>query len=527
MKRVLILHPFLFAVFPVLFLFAYNIDEVRGSDLLLPVLVVTALALIILFLFKLVTRSYSRSGIITTCFLVLFYSYGYIRDWVSSLRIESPLDFSGPLFLGPVWALLFIGAAFLVMRARRSFRTLTLFLNIVGISLAVISLVNVGTYAVKAINLEQDEISPEDSSIVLKDADNLPDIYYIILDAYGRADTLEETYDFDNSEFIDFLTDRGFYVASRSRSNYSGTILSVPSSLNMEYPDCLADMSVDEMDTSVLYKMLINSRVSQILKSAGYRYILVSSGWEIKDMNKYADVYSYAYELAYGALRINISSFTNHVVRSTALEPLIGRFVSAEGSNAILYAFDTLADIPDINGPKFVFTHVCSPHPPWHFDRNGDPALPSGPQPSPDIHKETYPISIHWYDKERYIDQVVFVNRKVMAIIDEILSKSEVPPIIILQGDHGPESYPYGTGVSVEEGFRRQQHERMAILNAYFFPERNDSALYQSITPVNSFRVVFNLYFGTNYDLLEDESYFLTFDNPRKLITVPPESGDR
>ena len=31
--------------------------------------------------------------------------------------------------------------------------------------------------------------------------------------------------------------------------------------------------------------------------------------------------------------------------------------------------------------------------------------------------------------------------------------------------------------------------------------------LYPSITPVNSFRLVFNHYFGTNFDMLADESY--------------------
>jgi hypothetical protein len=32
--------------------------------------------------------------------------------------------------------------------------------------------------------------------------------------------------------------------------------------------------------------------------------------------------------------------------------------------------------------------------------------------------------------------------------------------------------------------------------------------LYESITPVNTFRLVFNLYFGGSYDLLGDKNYF-------------------
>lgn len=50
--------------------------------------------------------------------------------------------------------------------------------------------------------------------------------------------------------------------------------------------------------------------------------------------------------------------------------------------------------------------------------------------------------------------------------------------------------------------------ERMSILNAYHLPDGGDAALYDSITPVNTFRVIFNHYFGTNLALLEDRNYF-------------------
>ena len=70
-------------------------------------------------------------------------------------------------------------------------------------------------------------------------------------------------------------------------------------------------------------------------------------------------------------------------------------------------------------------------------------------------------------------------------MIDEILSKSDVAPIIILQGDHGNE------------------HK---ILNAYYFPREDYDLLYETISPINSFRIVFNLYFDADYELLEDES---------------------
>ncbi|HSU72625.1 MAG TPA: hypothetical protein VLJ21_02140, partial [Candidatus Binatia bacterium] len=41
-------------------------------------------------------------------------------------------------------------------------------------------------------------------------------------------------------------------------------------------------------------------------------------------------------------------------------------------------------------------------------------------------------------------------------------------------------------------------------INAYYFSDGDYSGLYENITPVNSFRVVFNKYLKTNYSLLPD-----------------------
>jgi hypothetical protein len=64
-------------------------------------------------------------------------------------------------------------------------------------------------------------------------------------------------------------------------------------------------------------------------------------------------------------------------------------------------------------------------------------------------------------------------------------------------GDHG------ATGVPTLE----TPQWRMSILNAYYVNEQAKQDLYPTITPVNTFRVIFNHYFGTTYPLLEDLSY--------------------
>lgn len=481
MKKLSVIHPFLFAIFPILFLFAHNIYEVPATDLLLPILVVIVGTLIVFFSSRLITKSYNKSGIITSYFLILFFSYGYVRDVISVLGLGTldvgEFNISCQFILGPLWALLFIAGAFLVIKAYRNFSTFTKFLNVAAITLVTISLINIGISEIKTANRVPEEINKESASLNLGNPDNLPDIYYIILDQYTRQDTLKEFGDYDNSEFINYLTGKGFYVATKSRSNYSNTLLSLPSSLNMDY------LTAKELaSTATLTEMVKNSKVSRFLKEKGYRCIFIGSGHVPKGVAEYTD--------AHWVYKLKKSDFADYFLHSTALAPFttlyFQSFLDDTNRKSRLCFFDKLADTPNIEEPTFVYAHILSPHPPFLFDRNGNPPKETISQR---IRKNSLSLNT-----ERYVDQLIFINKKVETVVDEIVSKSDVAPIIILQGDHG---------ISWEE-------ERIAvdILNAYYLPEEDNRILYETISPVNSFRIVFNLYFDMDYELLKDESYY-------------------
>ena len=53
-----------------------------------------------------------------------------------------------------------------------------------------------------------------------------------------------------------------------------------------------------------------------------------------------------------------------------------------------------------------------------------------------------------------------------------------------------------------------EPEQYMTIINTYFVTEESKAYLYETITPVNSFRIIFNQYFGADYPLLEDVSYY-------------------
>jgi len=508
MKQFLVFHPFLFAIFPIVFLFAYNIDEVPATDLILPVLSVIVLTLILLLSLRLITKNYNKIAIITSYFMVLFFSYGRIWELIFSSGIGRIYFFT--LLLGSLWALLFLTGAFLVLKSRSNFSGFTKFLNVVAIAAVTISLINISLYEIKPINLAPGEITKEGNGLDSDSPDNLPDIYYILLDGYAREDILKEIYNYDNSEFINYLTNKGFYVASKSRSNYATTRLSLASTLNMEYVNYLSDLPRIEADKQ-RNKLWVDSKVAQFLKSRGYQYIFVSGGTDIKGMEEHADQYL-RYKNVFG---LNVYSFMTHLVRTTALLPVASQF-NFQNSRAVLYPFYALAAVPHIKGPKFVYAHILCPLP-FTFDRNGNP-LTEEELRMPWVHYE-----------KRYRDQIIFVNEKVETLVAEILARSDVEPIIILQGDHGPNSTLIENGVNKWAGdydklTGAQLDEKLNIFNAYFLPQNGDRLLYDSITPVNSFRIVFNLYFDADYDLLRDESYHSPAAIPYEFNLAPPEN---
>ena len=145
-----------------------------------------------------------------------------------------------------------------------------------------------------------------------------------------------------------------------------------------------------------------------------------------------------------------------------------------------------------------------NPEEPFHF---GDPSLVVAGK----IEPEDY--------RRRYVGALKYLNKRLMAVIDRILAESAVPPIIVLQGDHGPASTVKGTGthyLPTPEFLA----ERFPILNAYHLPGGAAAQLYPEITPVNSFRLILNQYFDYDLPLLPDRSFFNTSPNFYDFIEV-------
>ena len=106
-------------------------------------------------------------------------------------------------------------------------------------------------------------------------------------------------------------------------------------------------------------------------------------------------------------------------------------------------------------------------------------------------------------------------------MVDKILEQSDSQPIIIIQSDHGS-GFPYSVSDLSPNNDVQFKRNRMRNLSAFLLPEKNNEMIYQNISNVNTFRVIFNLYFNTDYKLLEDKSYFSWEPAPFYLEEIDP-----
>ena len=343
-------------------------------------------------------------------------------------------------------------------------------------------------------NFENDSSSfqyNEDFEILLIDKNyekkSIPDIYYIILDEYAGLESLENNLEFDNSKFYSQLSDRNFFIPSKSYSNYPYTLFSIPSSLNMQYLNFFSKNIENESEESgTIKETLDNNLVMRNLKSNGYHIVSFFAGNEAIGSENLID------EKICGQ-NFYINNYLGSLFPSKLLE---------EKRTGILCTFEKISEISEkTSKPIFVFAHMSIPHKPFVFDENGNP-----------IDQDLQDYS----QKELYLEQLKFANEMTIITIDKILSNSERASIIIIQSDHGER-----TEVNWSEPTEAMILQGLNNLNAYYVPEGNETNLYDGISPVNTFRVIFNDYFNSNFELLEDRYFWMVTDKePYHFIDV-------
>ncbi|UCG43819.1 MAG: hypothetical protein JSU73_04165 [candidate division WOR-3 bacterium] len=490
MKKTLVVHPFLFALFPLLAIVSGNMREVNISQAFWPVAILVGATAVLLPLLRLVSRNFHKAGVVLTCFWTVFFFFGHVKHFLVKMLPRAPVALAVGLELVLTALVLLVWVA--ARRTRRKWDGLTKFLNIMGAILVLLPLVTIVRHELRAAGDRQDVVSErlyDLDTIASAAPETLPDIYFIVPDRYANEHTLRDVFGFDNAEFLDALRARGFYVASKSIGNYARTHLSLPSTFNLQYINGITDIVRKESYYRFLREQARDHLVGRFLKSKGYRLYHMGSWWEVASSNPYADV---------NITRSGMGELPSALWGRTMLYPVfayLGFGLRNEHRARVLWKLDQLKRVAREPGPKFVFAIFVLPHQPYVFNRDG--SYPDRFQ----LNRQT--------TAESYVNQLVFTNIQLLALVDTILAVSETPPIIVLQSDEGP--HPNDCFEPRDE--LTNTRAKFRVLNALRLPGADSTWFHPRMSPVNTWRVIFDRYFGTGFGLLEDRSFDIDYES--------------
>ena len=489
-----------FALYSPLALLAYNIGQVDISTTLRSLLVSLGITLILLALLKTLLKDLQKAGLIVALIIILFFSYGHIYLSIKNFQLGGFLV-GRHRYLAVIWSGLAIFGIWWILKKLHS-TAFASSLNLIALLLVLFPITQIISFTMENAGDEQVTL-PEHQQKNAPADENLPDVYYIILDSYGRSDVLQKDLDYDNSSFLEDLENLGFYVARCSQSNYANTELSLASSLNLDYLNVLnEELTPETTDRFLVWPLVKHNLVVKKFIDLGYTIRAFDTDFNISDIE--------SVDYFYTAPQRGFNGFENLLLQTTAGIILddAGIFrnfhITADDIkyNRILFTLDTLEKIPQLSGPDFIFVHLLLPHPRFVFGPDGEMTI---------VQKFSSNKS-EYYSDENYIkgykNQAIFISNRITEIAKDIIQNSSNPPIIIIQGDHGPNHF--------------SEADRMGIINAYYFPEVTQE-FYSTITPVNSFRLLFSTYFGEDYPLLDDLSYYSTYKNPYQFEEIPNE----
>jgi len=492
------LYHIIAAIYPVLALLSYNLGQVEFEAGIRPMFFSVLVTLLLFLIMKLIYHNWHRAAFVSTGLVLLFFTYGQAYDLIlMKWKISSFSTWMLALWTVLAAIVLIVGSLHKIRFEKAAFT-----LDIIMLGLLIYPIMQIAQSRFKkSPDVVKDPFFATQDMHVL-DRQALPDIYYIMPEDYGRVDFLQSNFDIDVSPFMQYLKDTGFYIAECSQSNYANSELSLGSSLNMEYLQNL-DKSFNPQTISQrpVWDAIRYSAVAADLQKVGYKTVAFATGFAWSELNN-ADIYFSPSPL----LTSGITNFESLLLRTTPIRHLedvrlfsLDEIDGQQYRERTMLQFNSMVKLVHMPGPKFVFVHIINPHEPFVFGPDGSPI-----DPAPFINEKRL------YTLDKYIlgyqNQIPFLNRMLENSIHTLIAESAIPPVIILQTDTGP--------------LFTKSSDKFKILNAYYMPGHYDK-LYQTISPVNTFRIVFNTYLGTDYPLFPDVSYSSAIPHIYDFIEIP------
>jgi hypothetical protein len=522
-----LLQPFLIAFFPIMRIYTFNIGEIPILHLFFAFITILAITSLVFFTTSLIYKNFTKGSFFTSLFFISFYSLDLairhiLKPIIKKTNIQI-LDIFRVKHLLIISLLILIFVAIKIYKTNniKLFRTKTLFIFLTTLySITIIQvIIEYRTIAYKhnqtiiRYNKQNEQFQKKLSQCARNikkriATKNMPDIYFIVLDAYPTNKHLLEYFNYDNSDFTNKLRKLKFNVLQNSLSNYNVTLYSLPSILNMNYLP-------DNIEYITQIHMWENNNVEFFLKELGYKTISYKHHHQFPSQShKKISFVGYLKkelnEFFFGNFNLVHRFFQWNAILSQAV--FIAKIKTTSEKTLrfnIKQKLSILKQLPLEAGPKFIYMHLVCPHTPHIFTENGDIFSSSNSSLT---------------GKEQFVQSVKFINKEIPQIIQTILAKSTNPPIIMIQGDHsGWASICSSTIAELDIDFKKansmiQKNPSFPfeILFACHFPNKQQEDVNPNLTSVNGFRFIFNHYFNINLELLKDKFFF--FNHKENII---------
>jgi len=493
--------PYVFALGLPLTVYSYNQAAFAGSEVLRPALVFVLIAAFLVAIFRRAVRNQALADTLAAVPLICIWLLGLGWQLILSLA-------------------LLVLVSVLLRNQRLSENSVPVF-NALSVGVLILPVFVI--FQVEQIthddSLQQIPYSPFSAPRTTVIQDEKPDIYHIVLDAYGGTDALAGEFGFDNSGFFDELRSLDFVVNESITVPYNETIHTMSAIFLGEYlreGEFPIDAEFPSTLRSTLGTLIVNGPIHDILRTNDYSILYTDTGHEFLRFPDDAEVLQ-------SKDKSLLNRFEMHLGAVSGLNLLLPELYEVTQEHPLILAVKNAFknDYSEFESPKFVYQHVLAPHTPFIIDRTGlktsefsefsstaegdsvvrdDPAL-----------RRSYVLG--------YLEKLRFVNDRAL---EQLRRLQELPgkKIIVIHGDHGPGSKYFG-----DDAERTCLRERFTSFLAVY---SNDPGVREdfrwvsdpSATPVNLYRSMLNTLLYLDLEILPNQSSFVRYSTPHQLHPI-------
>lgn len=461
------------SLFPVIFLYCNNIDEVKFSETFEPALLFLLISVILWIIAAIVCKDILKGAFISIIFTIIFTNYASIEG------IIKKVGFLKYWHIVSIILFLFLQICYFIYK-RASNESIKKVVQIISIAFCALIVINFVPIVPRVIgNAKETQLKTDVNENTQKT--NYPDVYYLVLDEYAQFDVMQKYYGYYPTDFRNFLEKNNFLISDTSENEYWNTVITNTNTLNLEYA-----LSKDSSFSEAMVQRK-DPKIFELFDNYGYNinigsqnYSLIYDGVEYISTNPFGGDYNPHNQKISG----NTKQFQWMVYTKTPLyifQDVFNSNLLEINRNIIesLFSYIELQSQKSEESPNFTYVHISCPHQPFLFDKDGGEV-------------EISQI-FNWNDKSYYLNQYIFACNRIQKSIQTILD-NDPDSIIILQSDHSVRGGDNGE-VPIEN------KDKIKILNAVYYPNSNLNIEGQS--GLNTIRMVINQLFGLDYELLE------------------------